>query len=81
MFVRDLDAGWMDHIGLDPTRPQPASKPEAVAASLECRDNPIDCATRFGRFGLPPAQQRQQRLRVGAQFLQRLPAEARARHR
>jgi hypothetical protein len=56
-------------------RAQPARKPEAVAASLECYHNPVDCAPRFGRFDLPSAQQRQQRLRIGAQFLQWLPLE------
>lgn len=75
MFARHRDTGRVDHIGLDPPRAQPARKPEAVAASLECYHNPVDCAARFGRFDLPSAQQRQQRLRIGAQFLQWLPLE------
>src|SRR6201982_775324 len=44
MFARHRDTGRVDHIGLDPAAPQPARKPEAVAASLEWDDNPVDCA-------------------------------------
>ena len=34
VFARDGDAGWMNDIGLNATRPQPARQPEAVATGL-----------------------------------------------
>jgi hypothetical protein len=68
-------------MSLDTSRPQPPREPEAVAARLECGDNEVDCAARLGRFGLPTVQELQQRLRIGAEFLQWLAAEARDKTR
>jgi hypothetical protein len=34
VFARDGDAGGMNDIGLNATRPQPARQPEAVATGL-----------------------------------------------
>jgi hypothetical protein len=53
MFARHRDTGRVDHINLNPARLQPARKPEAVAASLECYDNAVDYAAGLGGFVLP----------------------------
>ena len=50
MFARYRDARGMDDISLNITRPQPARKPEAVAASLISDDNALDLASSPGRL-------------------------------
>jgi hypothetical protein len=47
----------MDYVRLDPTRLEPARKPEAVAAGFEGQCNPRDLFTGPGRLMAPAMQQ------------------------
>src|SRR6516225_10652953 len=72
MFARYRDARGMDDISLNITRPQPARKPEAVAASLISDDNALDLAPSLAGFIAPTMQELEQPLLLGVKFFERM---------
>src|SRR3954453_17034179 len=76
VLPRNRNAGRMDHVRLDPTGPQPAGQPEAVATGLECDSNPADGSSCSGRFVLPASEQVQKVLLVWLKLLQWLAVNA-----
>src|SRR5947199_5803673 len=60
MFPRYGDTRGMDHMRLDPARPQPARQPEAVPTSFEGQGNPRDLAAGLDRLVTPAMQQAKQ---------------------
>src|SRR6516225_1001464 len=76
VLARHCDAGGMDDVGLNIARPQPARKPEPVAASLKGDDHTLDAAPRLAGFAAPTMQKLQQRFLVGVEFLEWLAFDA-----
>ena len=72
VLARDGDARRVDDVGLDAARPQPAGEPEAVAPGLEGDREAGDRAPGPGRLVPPAPQQREQRLLVRRELLQRV---------
>src|SRR5215212_6276272 len=75
VFARDGDAGWMNDIGLNAARPQPARQPEAVATGLISDGDARDRASRLGGFVLPAAEQAKQDGLVGVDLLERVASD------
>ena len=69
MFARYRDARGVDDISLDITRPQPARKPEAVAASLISDNNAFDRAASLAGLIAPTLQKFQQPLFLRIELL------------
>jgi hypothetical protein len=61
----------------DSSSSQPAGQPEAIPARLKGEHNPFDRATGLDPLVSPSQQQSQQRVRIGPQLLQWLPAQMR----
>src|SRR3954464_4923662 len=72
VFARHGNAGWMNDIGLNATRPQPARQPEAVATGLISDGDARDGTPRLGGFVLPAAEQAKQLRLIGVDLLQRV---------
>ena len=66
----------MDYVRLDPTRLEPARKPEAVAAGFEGQCNPRDLFTGPDRFIAPAMQQAKKPFGTRFQLLLRLTLNA-----
>jgi hypothetical protein len=76
MFARYRDARGMDDISLNITPPQPARKPEAVAASLISDDNALDLARSLAGFIAPTMQELEQPFLLRIEFLKGLAFDA-----
>src|ERR1700720_1099482 len=60
MFPRYGDTRGMDHMRLQPARPQPARQPEAVPTSFEGQCNPRDLVAGLDRLVAPAMPQAKQ---------------------
>src|SRR4051812_49891593 len=56
VFARDGDAGWMNDISLNATRPQPARQLEAIATGLISNSDARDGAPRLTRLCAPAVE-------------------------
>src|SRR6266436_3633391 len=72
MFPRYGDTRGMDHVSLDPTRPQPARQPDAVATGFEGQCDPRDLAAGPDRLIAPAMQHPKQLFWTRFQLLARV---------
>src|SRR6516165_1681691 len=78
---RDSAMLRMDDVNLDIARPQPARKPEPVAASLKGDNDTLDVVPSLAGFSAPTMQELQQRFLVGVELLKGLAFDARNHRR